>query len=105
MIYKHRITFRKMTAPGKYNPATGLTSAPTFEDVTLPCEIGPVSAERTLRLFGSITLRANIVRLQRQFTGAYAEVKVNGKPYEVLRQIDHDGGSGFTGIYIKEKVS
>ena len=94
-----------MTAQGKYNPDTGLTSTPTFEDVTLPCEIGPVSAERTLRLFGSITLRANIVRLQRQFTGAYAEVKVNGKPYEVLRQIDHDGGSGFTGLYIKEKVS
>ena len=94
-----------MTAQGKYNPDTGLTSTPTFEDVTLPCEIGPVSAERTLRLFGSITLRANIVRLQRQFTGAYAEVKVNGKPYEVLRQIDHDGGAGFTGLYIKEKVS
>ena len=94
-----------MTAPGSYNPDTGLTSALTFADVTLPCEIGPVSAERTLRLFGSIILRANIVRLQRQFTGAYAEVKVNGKPYEVLRQIDHDGGSGFTGLYIKEKVS
>ena len=94
-----------MTAPGSYNPDTGLTSAPTFADVTLPCEIGPVSAERTLRLFGSIILRANIVRLQRQFSGAYAEVKVNGKPYEVLRQIDHDGGSGFTGLYIKEKVS
>lgn len=94
-----------MTAPGSYNPDTGLTSAPTFADVTLPCEIGPVSAERTLRLFGSIILRANIVRLQRQFTGAYAEVEVNGKPYEVLRQIDHDGGSGFTGLYIKEKVS
>ena len=94
-----------MTAPGSYNPDTGLTSAPTFADVTLPCEIGPVSAERTLRLFGSIILRANIVRLQRQFSGAYAEVKVNGRPYEVLRQIDHDGGSGFTGLYIKEKVS
>ena len=94
-----------MTAPGSYNPDTGLTSAPAFEDITIPCELGPVSAERTLRLFGSITLRANIVRLQRQFTGAYAEVKVNGKPYEVLRQIDHDGGTGFTGLYIKEKVS
>ena len=105
MRYDDRITFRKMTTQCKYNPDTGLTSAPTFEDVTLPCEIGPVSAERTLRLFGSITLRANIVRLQRHFTGAYAEVKVNGKPYEVLRQIDHDGGSGFTGLYIKEKVS
>lgn len=105
MRYDDRITFRRMTAPGSYNPDTGLTSAPTFADVTLPCEIGPVSAERTLRLFGSIILRANIVRLQRQFTGAYAEVKVNGKPYEVLRQIDHDGGSGFTGLYIKEKVS
>ena len=94
-----------MTAPGSYNPDTGLTSAPTFADVTLPCEIGPVSAERTLRLFGSITLRANVVRLQRQFSGDYAEVKVNGRAFEVLRQIDHDGGSGFTGLYIKEKVS
>ena len=93
-----------MAAPGKYNPDTGLTSAPTFEDVTLPCELGPVSAERTLRLFGSITLRANVVRLQRRVTGNYHEVLVNGRPFEVLRQLDHDGESGFTGLYIKEKV-
>ena len=103
MRYDDRITFRKIAAPGKYNPDTGLTSAPSFEDITLPCELGPVSAERTLRLFGSITLRANAVRLQRPFTGDYQEVSVNGKPYEVLRQIDHDG-AGFTGLYIKEKV-
>lgn len=94
-----------MKAPGKYNPDTGMTSAATFEDVTLPCELGPVSAERTLRLFGSITLRANVVRLQRRYTGSYQEVKVNGRTFEVLRHIDHDDGAGFTGLYIKEKVS
>lgn len=105
MRYDDRITFRRLKTPARYNPDTGLTSAAAFEDITLPCEIGPVSAERTMRLFGAITIRANVVRLQQRYTGAYQEVTVNGRPFEVLRHIDREGGGGFTGLYIKEKVS
>ena len=102
--YADRITFRRLVAKAKYNPETGLTSAPTYQDTTVPCEIGPVSAERTLLLFGAITLQARVVRLQRVYTEAYEEIRVGGRAFEVLRQIDHDTGRGFTGLYIREKV-
>ena len=104
MIYKHRITFRKMLSPGGYDNSTGKTLPPTFKLTLVPCEISPVSSERTMRLFGSITIKAFVVRLQRTYTEQYQDVTIDGKPYEVLRHVNHDPGRGIDGLYVKEKV-
>lgn len=105
MIYKHRITFRNIVSQGGYNPDTGKTEPPTYKLTVVPCEISPVSGERTLRLFGSITIKAFVVRLQRTYTAHYQDVTIDGKSYEVIRHVNHDAGRGFDGLYVKEKVS
>ena len=57
-----------------------------------------------MRLFGSITIKAFVVRLQRTYTDYYQDVAIDGKPYEVIRHVNHDAGRGFDGLYVKEKV-
>ena len=104
MRYNHRIVFKKISIPARYDPDTGTTSSAVYAYTIIPCEIGPVSADRTVKLFGEITVRAFVVRLQRTYAEGYDEVSVDGRPFEVLRHIDHDAGVGFTGLYLKEKV-
>ena len=102
MRYNHRIVFKKISIPARYDPDTGTTSSAVYAYTIVPCELGPLSADRAVKLFGDVTIRAFVVRLQRTYTDEYHEVSVDGRPFEVLRHIDHNAGVGFTGMYLKE---
>ena len=101
MRYADRITFRALTKAAAYNPDTGTTDPAQYTDTTMPCDLGPVSIERTARLFGDVTIRASVARLQRPYTGRVDEVLVNGRPFQVLREIERER-EGPGAFYLQE---
>ncbi len=88
MRYTDRVTF-VTESPGGYNPETGNHEEATQTTETLPCNISPLGTNRTQELFGSITVRVDVVRLQRPYHASFDYVIIDGKRMNVKRDVPH----------------
>lgn len=94
MRYTDRVTLHKSSGR-QYNPKTGKTEFVVDEGVTLPCNISPVSLEKTTAIFGSIDRKVATVRLQRPYKDTVDKAVIDGNKYNVLRHIPYRSESVF----------
>ena len=88
MRYVDRVTLHKIIGRG-YDPTTGKNGVRVDNGVTLPCNLSPVSLEKTSAVFGSIDKQVTTVRLQRPYKDTVDVAVINGDKYKLLRHIPY----------------
>ncbi|MFI3545159.1 hypothetical protein V5G65_03655 [Mammaliicoccus sciuri] len=98
MRYSSRIIFIVETK-GKYNPKTSEAEYVSNEYDPLPCNINPISRQRTQLEFGNHERDINVVRLNGKLGYKPTKAIINGKIYLVVDQKEyiHD-----TSVFIEE---
>jgi hypothetical protein len=92
--YTDRITLHK-TLGRQYDPSQGKTVVAVDDGVVLPCNLSPVTLEKSAMVFGSVNKKIATARLQRPYKGYADKAVVNGQKYNVLRHILHRSESVF----------
>lgn len=92
--YTDRITLHK-TLGRQYDPSQGKTVVAVDEGVVLPCNLSPVTLEKSAKVFGSVDKKVATVRLQRPYKDYADKAVVNDQKYNVLRHIPYKSESVF----------
>lgn len=89
MRYENRATLVKEFAK-EYNPDTGKSEAPAPVNYdTVPCNISPLSAERTALDFGDVARDINIIRLNNRFDKYVTHAYVDGTKYLIVKHVKY----------------
>ncbi|WP_342610254.1 hypothetical protein [Staphylococcus hsinchuensis] len=87
MRYSDRITFERQGAK-VYNPKTSryeLTNSIRYENI--PCNLSPLSRQRTALEYGDVKRDINIVRLQGQFLNEVTHAYIGQRQYLIVDKI------------------
>lgn len=98
MRYNKRVVFAK-EAKGQYNPKTSRTE--TYEKCydAIPCNISPLSPQKTVVQYGDINKDINVIRLNGRFEPTVTHAYINDTKYQITKRIDYEHDTVF---YIEE---
>lgn len=98
MRYNKRVVFAKETK-GKYNPKTSRTETYEKRYDAIPCNISPLSPQKTVVQYGDINKDINVIRLNGHFEPTVTHAYINGTKYQITKRIDYEHDTVF---YIEE---
>lgn len=98
MRYNKRVVFAKETK-GKYNPKTSKTETYEKRYDAIPCNISPLSPQKTVVQYGDINKDINVIRLNGHFEPTVTHAYINGTKYQITKRIDYEHDTVF---YIEE---
>lgn len=98
MRYNKRVVFAKETK-GQYNPKTSRTE--TYEKLydAIPCNISPLSPQKTVVQYGDINKDINVIRLNGHFEPTVTHAYINDAKYQITKRIDYEHDTVF---YVEE---
>ncbi|COD84766.1 MULTISPECIES: hypothetical protein [Staphylococcus] len=98
MRYNKRVQFAVETK-GAYNPKTNKTEKVERVYDPIPCNISPLSVEKTVVEFGDIKKAINIIRLNGHFEAKVTHAYINGVKYLIVKKINYEHDTVF---YVEE---
>ena len=98
MRYNKRIVFAK-EMKGKYNPKISRTETYEKRYDAIPCNISPLSPQKTVVQYGDINKDINVIRLNGHFEPTVTHAYINGTKYQITKRIDYEHDTVF---YIEE---
>ncbi|MDK7928283.1 hypothetical protein QP635_00085 [Staphylococcus hominis] len=98
MRYNKRVVFAKETK-GKYNPKTSKTETYEKRYDAIPCNISPLSPQKTVVQYGDINKDINIIRLNGRFEPTVTHAYINDVKYQITKRIDYEHDTVF---YVEE---
>ncbi|MCE5049715.1 hypothetical protein KJB67_03715 [Staphylococcus haemolyticus] len=98
MRYNKRVVFAKETE-AKYNPKTSRTETYEKRYDAIPCNISPLSPQKTVVQYGDINKDINIIRLNGHFEPTATHAYINDTKYQITKRIDYEHDTVF---YIEE---
>lgn len=98
MRYNKRVVFAKETK-GKYNPKTSRIETYEKRYDAIPCNISPLSPQKTVVQYGDINKDINVIRLNGHFEPTVTHAYINGTKYQITKRIDYEHDTVF---YIEE---
>lgn len=100
MRYDQRALFT-LEQKGIYNPETSRTDDEVVTYDVVPCNLSPLSVERTALEFGDVSKRINIVRVQGHVSHTASHVHVDDVKYAIVKKVAYRHDTAF---YIEEVV-
>lgn len=98
MRYNKRVVFAKETK-GKYNPKTSKIETYEKRYDAIPCNISPLSPQKTVVQYGDINKDINVIRLNGCFEPTVTHAYINDTKYQITKRIDYEHDTVF---YIEE---
>lgn len=98
MRYNKRVVFAKETKR-KYNPKTSKTETYEKRYDAIPCNISPLSPQKTVVQYGDINKDINVIRLNGHFEPTVTHAYINDTKYQITKRIDYEHDTVF---YIEE---
>ena len=98
MRYNKRVVFAKETK-GKYNPKTSRTETYEKRYDAIPCNISPLSPQKTVVQYGDINKDINVIRLNGHFEPTVTHAYINDAKYQITKRIDYEHDTVF---YVEE---
>lgn len=98
MRYNKRVVFAKETK-GKYNPKTSKTEIYEKRYDAIPCNISPLSPQKTVVQYGDINKDINVIRLNGHFEPTVTHAYINDTKYQITKRIDYEHDTVF---YVEE---
>lgn len=98
MRYNKRVVFAKETK-GKYNPKTSRIETYEKRYDAIPCNISPLSPQKTVVQYGDINKDINVIRLNGHFEPTVTHAYINDTKYQITKRIDYEHDTVF---YIEE---
>ncbi|MEN4469045.1 hypothetical protein [Staphylococcus hominis] len=98
MRYNKRVVFAKETK-GKYNPKTSRTETYEKRYDAIPCNISPLSPQKTVVQYGNINKDINVIRLNGRFHPTVTHAYINDVKYQITKRIDYAHDTVF---YVEE---
>ncbi|WP_317952335.1 hypothetical protein [Staphylococcus sp. NWU MK-U1] len=98
MRYNKRVVFAKETKE-KYNPKTSKTETYEKRYDAIPCNISPLSPQKTVVQYGDINKDINVIRLNGRFHPTVTHAYINDVKYQITKRIDYEHDTVF---YVEE---
>lgn len=98
MRYNKRVVFAKETK-GKYNPKTSKIETYKKRYDAIPCNISPLSPQKTVVQYGDINKDINVIRLNGHFEPTVTHAYINDTKYQITKRIDYEHDTVF---YVEE---
>ncbi|WP_270671380.1 hypothetical protein [Staphylococcus hominis] len=98
MRYNKRVVFAKETK-GKYNPKTSKIETYEKRYDAIPCNISPLSPQKTVVQYGDINKDINVIRLNGRFEPTVTHAYINDVKYQITKRIDYEHDTVF---YVEE---
>lgn len=98
MRYNKRVVFAK-EIKGKYNPKTSRTETYEKRYDAIPCNISPLSPQKTVVQYGDINKDINAIRLNGHFEPTVTHAYITDTKYQITKRIDYEHDTVF---YIEE---
>ncbi|MGE7426405.1 hypothetical protein ACQKKI_11805 [Staphylococcus capitis] len=98
MRYNKRVKFSKETK-GSYNPKTSRTETYEKRYDAIPCNISPLSPQKTVVQYGDINKDINVIRLNGHFEPTVTHAYINDAKYQITKRIDYEHDTVF---YVEE---
>lgn len=84
---------------GKYNPKISKTETYEKHYDAIPCNISPLSPQKTVVQYGDINKDINIIRLNGHFEPTVTHAYINDTKYQITKRIDYEHDTVF---YVEE---
>jgi len=98
--YNKRVSFSKETK-GSYNPKTSKYDVKEKLYVEVPCNISPLSPQRTNLEYGDVTKDINVIRLNGRFEPKVTHAYIKGSKYIITKRIDYEHDTVFYAEEVK----
>lgn len=98
MRYNKRVVFARETK-GQYNPKTCKVEVYEKRYDAIPCNISPLSPQKTVVQYGDIKKDINIIRLNGHFEPTVTHAYINDTKYQITKRIDYEHDTVF---YVEE---
>ena len=98
MRYNKRVAFAK-EIKGQYNPKTSKTETYEKRYDAIPCNISPLSPQKTVVQYGDINKDINVIRLNGHFEPTVTHAYINDAKYQITKRIDYEHDTVF---YVEE---
>ncbi|WP_195832867.1 hypothetical protein [Staphylococcus haemolyticus] len=98
MRYNKRVVFAKETKE-RYNPKTSRTETYEKRYDAIPCNISPLSPQKTVVQYGDINKDINVIRLNGHFEPTVTHAYINDTKYQITKRIDYEHDTVF---YVEE---
>lgn len=98
MRYNKRVAFAKKIK-GQYNPKTSKTETYEKRYDAIPCNISPLSPQKTVVQYGDIKKDINVIRLNGHFEPTVTHAYINNTKYQITKRIDYEHDTVF---YVEE---
>ncbi|PAK64095.1 hypothetical protein B9K00_08650 [Staphylococcus caprae] len=98
MRYNKRVAFSK-EAKSKYNPKTSQYEVSETVYDEIPCNISPLSPQRTSLEYGDVKKDINVIRLNGHFEPFVTHAYVKGIKYLITKKISYEHDTVF---YVEE---
>ena len=98
MRYNKRVVFAKETK-GQYNPKTNKTETYEKRYDAIPCNISPLSPQKTVVQYGDLNKDINVIRLNGHFEPTVTHAYINDTKYQITKRIDYEHDTVF---YVEE---
>lgn len=100
MRYDNRVKF-VIEKDKVYNPKTSKYEKAVNFYETLPCNISPLSSQRTALEYGDVKKHINVIRIQGVFDEPVTHAYVEGKKYLIVRPVQYRHDTVF---YVEEVI-
>lgn len=84
---------------GKYNPKISKTEIYEKRYDAIPCNISPLSPQKTVVQYGDINKDINVIRLNGHFEPTVTHAYINDIKYQITKRIDYEHDTVF---YVEE---
>ena len=84
---------------GHYNPKTSRTETYEKRYDAIPCNISPLSPQKTVVQYGDINKDINVIRLNGHFEPTVTHAYINDAKYQITKRIDYEHDTVF---YVEE---
>lgn len=84
---------------GKYNPKISRTEIYEKRYDAIPCNISPLSPQKTVVQYGDINKDINVIRLNGHFEPTVTHAYINDTKYQITKRIDYEHDTVF---YVEE---
>ncbi|GMX40813.1 hypothetical protein ScKU71_20410 [Streptococcus canis] len=100
MRYNKRVKFSKETK-GSYNPKTSKYDVKEKVFDIVPCNISPLSPQRTSLEYGDVTKQINVIRLNGHIEPQVTHAYIKGSKYIITKRIDYEHDTVFYAEEVK----
>ena len=100
MRYNKRVKFSK-EIKGGYNPKTSKYDVKEQVYNEVPCNISPLSPQRTNLEYGDVTKDINVIRLNGRFEPKVTHAYIKGVKYIITKRIDYEHDTVFYAEEVK----